>query len=136
VTNLRRPLAVVYLLFGAVLAAYAFADPVWGFPSCLVLAAWLIYVAVRCFGPSPVASLVKRTAWVYLGIALAGVALMVWHRSQGTGGGESAVSAWVSFPTFLSTVTGATAFASWLALARLGGPDAAPARRSPGSTRR
>ena len=119
-TNLRRPLAVVYLLLGAVLAAYAFADPVWGFPSCLVLAAWLIFVAVRCFGPAPVGPLVKRTAWVYLGIALAGGVLLVWNRTQGTGGGESAVSAWVSFPTFLSTVTGAAALASWLAIRRLG----------------
>lgn len=135
-TNLRRPLAVVYLALGVVLAAYAFADPVWGFPSCLVLGAWLVFVAVRCFGPTPVAALVRRTAWVYLAIGLAGLALMVWNRTQGTGGGESALSAWVSFPAFLSTVTGGVALASWFALRRLGGPDAPAAPRSPGAARR
>jgi len=114
----RRALAMVYGLLGGVLAVYAFVDPLWGFPSCLVLGGWLLFLASRCLGQGELTGLLRRTAGVYLLIAAAGVALLVWNRTQGRGPGETGRVPWVSFPVFLSTVSAVAALVSWLALRR------------------
>jgi hypothetical protein len=116
----RRFLAVAYLMLGVVLGAYAFADPMWGIPGCLLLGGWLIFVGVRCLGRGEVASLVRRTAFVFLAIFAASVALMVWTRVQGTGASTGALAAWISFPVFLGTTSCAVALLSWAGLRMLG----------------
>ena len=117
---MRQSLAVAYLLLGVILGAYAFADPMWGIPGCLLLGAWLIFVGVRCLGQGEVGSLVRRTAFVFLAIFAAAVALLVWNRVQGTGARTGALAAWISFPAFLGTVSGAVALISGFGLRRLG----------------
>ena len=117
---MRQSLAVAYLLLGVILGAYAFADPMWGIPGCLLLGGWLIFVGIRCLGQGDVGPLVRRTAFVFLAIFAAAVALLVWNRVQGTGARTGALAAWISFPAFLGTVSGAVALISGVGLRRLG----------------
>ena len=81
--GLRRALAIAYLVLGTVLSAYAFADPVWGFPSCLILGAWLVFLGARCLGQADVAALLRRTAGVYVAIAGVGVVLLIYNAVAG-----------------------------------------------------
>jgi hypothetical protein len=129
--GLRRALAAAYLVLGVVLGAYALADPVWGFPSCLVLGGWLIFLATRCLGQGDLAAVLRRTAGVYAGIAGAGVVLLIYSRVQGTGPSEGVLAARISFPTFLITVCSAVALLSWVALRRLTPGTTAPGGRGP-----
>jgi len=127
--GLRRALGAAYLVVGAVLCAYSLADPVWGFPSCLILGAWLVFLGARCLGQAEVAVLVRRTVFVYAGIAGAGVVLWIYNRVQGAGPGEGALAARISFPVFLITVCSVVALVSWAGLRRLAASPAAPPGR-------